>query len=115
MQARQSAGHRAEAVERARYYSPFLRAAMDARPEILETFVRSGSGAAIGLSLSVQEEAVDARLRRQRQGLALAIALGDLAGELSFEQVTAHLSDFADAALDEAVRTAISERVPDAE
>ena len=56
-----------------------------------------------------------ASLRRQRQGLALAVALGDLSGELQLEQVTQLLSDFADRAIDQAVRAAIAERVPDAE
>src|SRR5205814_9029216 len=48
-------------------------------------------------------------------GLALAVALGDLAGELSLEAVTRLLSDFADAAIDRAVAAAIRERVPDAQ
>ena len=54
-------------------------------------------------------------MRRQRLGLALAVALGDLAGELTLEQVTRLLSDFADQAIDEAVAAAIAERVPGAE
>lgn len=107
-------GTRSEAVDRARSHSPFLRSVMEARPEILEEFERSGSDAAIRLADSAQAENIDDRQRRQRRGLALAIALGDLAGELSFEQVTRHLSDFADAAIDAAVRSAISERVPGA-
>ena len=45
----------------------------------------------------------------------MAVALGDLAGELSLEEVTTALSRFADDALDLAVATAITERVPDAE
>ena len=53
-------------------------------------------------------------LRRQRQALALAVALGDLSGELTLEQVTELLSDFADA-IDRAVKAAIGERTPDAE
>src|SRR3954453_5418413 len=113
MDAHQPTGSRAEAVKRARDYSPFLRATMDSRPEVLEEFQRSGADAAVRLALSAEGESVDARVRRRRQGLALAIALGDLAGELSFEQVTARLSDFADAAIDEAVRSAIAERVAD--
>jgi glutamate-ammonia-ligase adenylyltransferase len=52
-------------------------------------------------------------LRQRRQGLALAIALGDLSGELTLEQVTRFLSDFADSAIDQAVEAAIAERVPD--
>jgi len=61
-----------------------------------------------------QDLPLERALRRRRHGLALAVALGDLAGELPLERVTALLSDFADAAIDEAVAAAIAERVPDA-
>ena len=44
--------------------------------------------------------------------MALAVALGDLAGELSLEAVTRALSDFADQAIDRAVSAALAERVP---
>jgi glutamate-ammonia-ligase adenylyltransferase len=43
------------------------------------------------------------------------VALGDLAGELPLEQVTRLLSDFADRAIDQAIKAAIRERVPDAD
>src|SRR4051812_5903151 len=115
MTARQSTDQRTKAVERARDHSPFLRAAMESQPEVLDVFEREGSKAAIQLALSKDAEIVDTRLRRQRYGLALAIALGDLAGELPFEEVTSHLSDFADAAIDQAVRAAIFDLVPGAE
>ncbi len=75
----------------------------------------SGARAAAQLALESGGDGIDARLRRQRLGLALAVALGDLSGELSLEEVTRLLSDFADKAIDEAVRDAIAERVPDAE
>ena len=45
----------------------------------------------------------------------MAVALGDLSGEFALEQVTQLLSDFADSAIDQAVRAAIAERVPDAD
>jgi len=45
----------------------------------------------------------------------LQVALGDLAGVLDLTSVTAALTDFADAALDRAIRAAIAERYPDAE
>ncbi|HJR82637.1 MAG TPA: glutamine-synthetase adenylyltransferase, partial [Sphingomicrobium sp.] len=48
-------------------------------------------------------------------GLALAVALGDLCGELSFEKATRALSDFADAAIERALSAALEERVPGAE
>ena len=50
-----------------------------------------------------------------RRGLALAVALGDLAGELSLEDATRLLSDFADAAIEAAISKAIAERVPGAD
>ncbi|QIK79248.1 bifunctional [glutamate--ammonia ligase]-adenylyl-L-tyrosine phosphorylase/[glutamate--ammonia-ligase] adenylyltransferase [Sphingomonas piscis] len=105
---------RANAVERARSFSPFLRAAAESRPEIVSAFVERGSEQAISLALQVADEAVDIRLRRQRLGLALAVALGDLSAELSLEQVTAALSDFADTAIDQAITAALLERAPDA-
>ena len=42
----------------------------------------------------------------------MAVALGDLAGELGLEQVTARLSDFADQAIARTIEVAIAERTP---
>src|SRR5437868_3551265 len=106
---------RADALTRASRHSRFLREALQARGDIGEAFLSEGAGAAAELALASAGEGLDARLRRQRLGLALAVALGDLAGELSLEQITRLLSDFADRAIDEAVAAAIAERVPDAE
>ncbi|MES2753589.1 MAG: glutamine-synthetase adenylyltransferase [Pseudomonadota bacterium] len=55
------------------------------------------------------------RLRLARRQLALRVAIGDLAGALDLTAVTAALTDFADHALDTAIRAAIMERTPDAE
>jgi glutamate-ammonia-ligase adenylyltransferase len=109
------ASMRTDAVERATHFSPFLREALRALPEIGEAFVRQGAGAAAGLACAASGEEVEVELRRQRRALALAVALGDLSGELSLEDVTALLSDFADQAIDRAVAAAMLERVPDAE
>lgn len=103
---------RQDALRRAERFSPFLRAGIEAAPELADRFLSDGSAAAVEQALSQAGETVDSRLRRQRQGLAVAVALGDLAGELTLEQVTGSLSDFADRAIDEAVRVAIAERVP---
>ena len=103
-------------MERARAHSPFLRETLVAYPRIGETFVADGAEAAAQLALAEAAGlSVDRRLRRRKQALALAVALGDLAGELELERVTALLSDFADGAIDEAVAAAIAERVPDAD
>jgi glutamate-ammonia-ligase adenylyltransferase len=104
---------REEAAERAERYSPFLRESLRAHADVGDHFLQKGAEAAIALSLERTVDPLDVRLRRQRGKLALAVALGDLAGELSLEQVTAALSDFADRAIDEAVAAAIDERVPD--
>ncbi|WP_184058543.1 glutamine-synthetase adenylyltransferase [Sphingomonas aerophila] len=61
------------------------------------------------------DQPVARRLRIERRRLALSVAVGDLAGALDLTAVTAALTDFADRALDLAIRTAITERYPDAE
>jgi len=105
---------RKDAIERARGHSPFLREALNAREDIARRFAEDGAGAAAQLAASESDdEDVGRRLRRQRHALALAVALGDLSGELSLEQVTMLLSDFADSAIDQAVAAAIAERTPE--
>jgi glutamate-ammonia-ligase adenylyltransferase len=58
---------------------------------------------------------VGRQLRRERSALALALGVGDLAGLLSFEQVTQSLSDLADRSLQSALAAAIEARTPGAE
>jgi glutamate-ammonia-ligase adenylyltransferase len=106
---------RATALERAEAYAPFLRAAAATFPDIVSVFLGEGSEAAVAEALALGGESVGERLRRQRHALALATALADLSGEQPLEWVTATLSDFADAAMDEALRAAMLERVPDEE
>src|SRR5438105_3893673 len=106
---------RIDALRRAEAHSPFLREALSARPEIGAVFLKKGAEAAAAIAVSAEGDTVDTRLRRQRHGLALAVALGDLSGELSLERTSRLLSDFADRAIDEAVAAAIGERVPDAD
>ena len=106
--------NRQNAVGRARACSPFLREALEARPELERCFVAKGSRAAIAAALREGGGPVEVELRRARQGLALAIALGDLSGELPLEEVTRQLSDFADLAIGRALDSAMAERTPDA-
>lgn len=105
---------RASASARAAAHAPFLRELIDARPEIAAAFAENGAAAAAALALAAPGDGVEQHLRRQRGGLALAVALGDLSGELPLEDVTSLLSDFADRAIDDALSAAIAERVPDA-
>jgi glutamate-ammonia-ligase adenylyltransferase len=106
---------RADALHRARTHSPFLRELIEARGDITNAFLDRGADAAAELALLASGETIDTALRRQRHGLALAVALGDLAGEFPLERVTGLLSDFADGAIDAAVVASLRERVPDAE
>jgi glutamate-ammonia-ligase adenylyltransferase len=109
-----SAAVREETIVRAMAHSPFLRDSLLARGDIEQAFRAQGGAAAAEVALSAETDDVEASLRFRRRGLALAVALGDLAGELSLEDVTGLLSRFADEALDAAVASAIRERVPDA-
>jgi glutamate-ammonia-ligase adenylyltransferase len=108
------AGSRCAVLERARRWSPFLRGLSEQHPDLTEGFARDGSAAALALAAAAEaaERPVAVRLRLARQRLALATALGDLAGELPLEAVTAALSDFADRAIDAALAQAIAERTP---
>src|SRR5690349_21350173 len=106
---------RAEAVSRAEANAPFLRSAIAAFPDTAERFVDEGSEAAVATARSLTGESVGEQLRRQRHSLALAVALADISGERPLEWVTAKLSDFADRAMDDAIRAAMLERVPDEE
>src|SRR6478609_5857260 len=108
-------GKRREVLQRALACSPFLRETAIVFPDIVDAFVEKGAQAAVPLALNLLGDDVGAELRRRRTALALAVALGDLAGELSLEDVTHLLSDFADEAIDDAIREAIRERAPDAE
>ena len=98
----------AAAVRRAEAEAPFLatilRRAGGFTPEMLNDPV-----------VVDPERAPAAALRIARRTLALTVAIGDLAGVFDLTAVTRRLTDFADLALDMAIRTAISERYPDAE
>lgn len=97
----------ADAIVRARDYSPFLAnvLAQDGAPNAAALQAPPVVAPAMPLGRA---------LRLARRRLALHVALGDLAGLLDLSAVTHRLSDFADEALDLAIRTAILERTPEA-
>jgi len=101
------------AVERARAHAPFLALLLQRVPELANDLA-SGCLPTLG---QPDDPAipVPTRLRLARRRLALTVAIGDLAGALDLSDVTRALSDFADQALDTAIRAAIAERTPDAE
>ena len=104
------------ALERARNHAPFLRRIAGREPAVTAALEAGDLAAALALAgePAAAETTVAAQLRGERRRLALALAVGDLSGALSFEQVTGMLSAFADRALDRAIRAAILERTPDA-
>ncbi|TZG27744.1 bifunctional [glutamine synthetase] adenylyltransferase/[glutamine synthetase]-adenylyl-L-tyrosine phosphorylase [Sphingomonas montanisoli] len=102
-------------LERIDRHSPFLRVIARQRPEIAEAILRDGADAVVRAQCASVDPADAARmLRRQRQAVALTVALADLGGA-PLEQVVGWLSDFADHALDSAIKVAIAERTPDAD
>ncbi len=103
---------RRKAIQRAELHAPFLREAMLARPDIVERFLGDGPQLAAEQALSSGADSVEAELRQRRRALSLAVALGDLSGELPLEQVTGFLSNFADSAIDRAIAAAIAEQFP---
>ena len=101
------------ALGRAEADSPFLRTLI-ARHEGLTGQLSSGDiqGALLVARAIDPEMPVATALRLAKARLALVVAIGDLAGVLSLEDVMAELSAFADIALDHAIRAAIESLTP---
>jgi glutamate-ammonia-ligase adenylyltransferase len=99
------------AVALAEAYSPFLRQVIRRRPDVAKRLAATGLATVLAEAQAESDADLDVgrALRRERQVVALAVALADLAGA-SFETVTRALSDFADRALDRAIGAAIRER-----
>ncbi|QGN55064.1 bifunctional [glutamate--ammonia ligase]-adenylyl-L-tyrosine phosphorylase/[glutamate--ammonia-ligase] adenylyltransferase [Novosphingobium sp. Gsoil 351] len=106
-----------DAIERARSHAPFLASALDVLPELRETLAAGRIDEALLMARAAGDDAPDlgVALRRERLALALALAIGDLAGALPLARVVEELSAFADRALDAAIADGIRRRVPDAE
>jgi len=105
------------AIERAAACAPFLRHAMERRPDLVELLAGGRGEEALAVArLSGKDcDDVGVALRRERLALALVLAIGDLAGGFPLLRVTNELSDFADRAMDAAIVDAILRRAPDSE
>lgn len=100
-----------DAMVRAEVHSPYLRGLIRRFPDVVEgKRWQSALVPEIDPVLPVAKA-----LRQAKARLALGAAIGDLAGLLSLEEVTHALSNFADRALDAAIRAAIVAHVPGAE
>lgn len=103
-----------EALGRAEAEAPFLRRLIAREREIADLLHAGDLAGPLARARRADDGDVAVQLRRARRRLALAVAIGDLAGLLDLEAVTRHLSDFADEATDRALRAAIAERMPGA-
>jgi len=99
-----------DAVARAGAHAPFLRLALEQQPELAAQLTQ---GIVPDPAPFDPDLPVSVALRRARRREALIVAIADLAGALDLIGVTRRLTDFADRALDLAIRTAIHERAPD--
>ena len=103
------------ALNRARDHAPFLARALERRPDLARMLAEGAGEEALLAAKQVAEADVATALRRERLGLALVLAVGDLAGAFDLEKVMRELSTFADRALHAALAAAIRKRMPDAE
>ncbi|WP_338467610.1 bifunctional [glutamine synthetase] adenylyltransferase/[glutamine synthetase]-adenylyl-L-tyrosine phosphorylase [Novosphingobium sp. ZN18A2] len=106
-----------DALSRARTHSPFLSGALDRLPALEELLAAGRIEDALGAAhrAGQGEDDVGIALRRERLALALAVAIGDLAGVLPLSRVVGELTAFADRALDLAIDDGIRQRAPDDE
>lgn len=110
-----NSGDLQRAVDLARAHAPFLAMLLDRESQLVENLENSLDDPLKAARALDGEMPESRRLRLERRRFALLVALGDLAGRFDLTRVTRLLSDFADDALDRAIRAAIRERTPDAE
>ncbi len=98
-----------DALARASANSPFLASLIARDPDLV---ARIAAGDFTQDAVIDPDITVGSRLRFERRSVALSVAIGDLAGVFDLTEVTRRLSDFADYALNTAIRAAIEERTP---
>ncbi len=105
------------ALARADEHAPYLSRAMARLPQLVDLLAVGEGEQALAWARHAGEgiDDVGIALRREKQALALAIAIGDLAGAFPLARVMTELSNFADRATHAAIGEAIRRRVPDAE
>ena len=105
------------AIVRARAHAPYLARGLDRQPELESLLAQGRAEEALAWAHGAGRDTPDTgiALRREKLGISIALAIGDLAGALPLARVTGELSAFADRALDRAIKAGIRARVPDAE
>jgi glutamate-ammonia-ligase adenylyltransferase len=103
------------AIARAHAHAPYLAGALNRLPVLAGLLASGDAPGALAFARAAGDGAPDtaAALRREKQALSLALAIGDLAGAFPLLDVTGALSAFADRALDAAILAGIRRRVPD--
>lgn len=103
------------AIARARAHAPYLAGLLDRQPALTELLAAGDGAGALVFARGAGHGANDtsSALRREKHALALALAIGDLAGAFPLLEVTEALSTFADRALDAAIVEGIRRRAPD--
>ncbi|HEY9091164.1 bifunctional [glutamate--ammonia ligase]-adenylyl-L-tyrosine phosphorylase/[glutamate--ammonia-ligase] adenylyltransferase [Parasphingorhabdus sp.] len=106
-----------DAIKRAEDHAPYLSLGLEVLPELKSLLAAEDLKAAFDFAQSAGAgaETVRQKLRREKRALAVTLAVGDLAGQLSLSEVMGHLSDFADRALEEALADIYTTRYPDAD
>lgn len=106
-----------EALGRAKDHAPYLAMSMELQPELTNLLASENLEAAQEYvsSAGAKAENVRQKLRWEKRALALTLAIGDLAGQLSLTDVITQLSDFADRVLEESIADIYAQRYPDAD
>lgn len=100
-----------DAIARARENAPFLERTLDRLPGLAATLKDGDTDAAFEFCARPHaDQPIGIALRRQRLALALTLAIGDLAGAFTLDDVMQRLSAFADLALDTAIAEAAQAR-----
>jgi len=98
------AGEWTDAIERARANAPFLARSLDRLPDLAALLAAGDAEAALAYCAAAGDGAApDVAMRRERLALALTLAIGDLAGAFTLDQVMVRLSQFADDTLGRAI------------
>ena len=105
------------AIKRALAHAPHLAQGLERLPALAALLAKGEGEAALTWAKHAGADQADTgvALRREKRALALALAIGDLAGAFPLARVMSELSQFADRALDAAIAAAIRLRVPEAE
>lgn len=100
-----------DAIARATAHSTFLRGLLRREGDLAAQMASDGFDAALQTAVDrLDAENPMVSLREARNGVALVVALADLANVWPLEKVTAELTSFADRALDFAIHTAFAEQ-----